>query len=101
MLELSKKIAQAVSNGKVIIGTNRSLKALKRGQARLIIAASNCSPEALQDARHYSRLSGVELRIYEGDNVSLGLACGKPFSVDMLAILDLGNPNISGVEGLR
>ncbi|MBC7218977.1 MAG: 50S ribosomal protein L30e [Hadesarchaea archaeon] len=101
MLELGKKIAQAVATGKVIIGTERSLKALKRGQAKLVIVASNCAPEALEDAQHYSRLSGVELRVYEGDNVSLGLACGKPFSVDMLVVLDPGSSNILGTEGRR
>ncbi|MEM2890003.1 MAG: 50S ribosomal protein L30e [Candidatus Hadarchaeum sp.] len=100
-VELSKKISQAVATGKVIIGTRRSLKALKSGQAKLIIVASNCAPEALEDAKYYSHLSGVELRVYGGDSTSLGLACGKPFSVDMLVVLDPGDSNILSTEGRR
>jgi large subunit ribosomal protein L30e len=100
-VELSKKIAQAIATGKVVIGTERSLKALKQGRAKLVIVAANCALEALEDAKYYASLGGAELRVYDGDSTSLGLACGKPFSVDMLAVLDPGNSNILSAEGRR
>jgi len=100
-MEASRKIAQAVATGKVIIGTDQSLRALKRGQAKLVIVASNCAREALEDAKYYSRLGGVQLRVFDGDSTSLGLACGKPFSVDMLVVLDPGSSNILSVEGRK
>lgn len=100
-MEASRRIAQAVATGNVIIGTDKSLKALKRGQAKLVIVSSNCARDTLEDAKHYSKLSNVELRIFDGDSIALGLACGKPFSVDMLAVLEPGNSNILSIEGRR
>ncbi len=100
-MEVSRKVAQAVSTGKVIMGTDKSLKALKRGQAKLAIVSSNCARETLEDVKHYTKLSGVQLHVFDGDSTSLGLACGKPFSVDMLVVLDPGNSNILSIEGRR
>lgn len=100
-MEASKKVAQAVATGKVIMGTDKSLKALKRGQAKLVIVASNCARGTLEDVKYYAKLADVRFRVFEGDSTSLGLACGKPFSVDILAVLDPGSSNILSVEGRR
>jgi len=100
-VEASRKVAQAVATGKVIMGTDKSLKALKRGQAKLVIISSNCARDTVEDAEHYSKLSNIELRVFDGDSIALGLACGKPFSVDMLAVIEPGNSNILSIEGRR
>lgn len=42
-MEVSKEILQAVSTGKVVIGSERSLKAVKTGEAKLIVTSSNCA----------------------------------------------------------
>ncbi len=100
-MEASKKVAQAVATGKVIMGTDKSLKALKRGQAKLVIVSSNCARDSLEDARHYAKLASVELRVFDGNSIALGLACGKPFSVDMLAVIEPGSSSILSIEGRR
>ncbi|MFH1821659.1 MAG: 50S ribosomal protein L30e [Methanobacteriota archaeon] len=100
-MEVSRKVAQAMVTGKVIMGTDKSLKALKRGQARLVIVSSNCARETLEDVKHYSKLADTKFHIFDGDSTSLGLACGKPFSVDMLVVLDPGSSNILSIEGHR
>ena len=100
-MEASKKVAQAVATGKVIMGTDKSLKALKRSQAKLVIVSSNCARDTLDDATYYAKLANVELRVFDGDSTSLGLACGKPFFVDMLAVIEPGSSNILTVEGQR
>lgn len=100
-MEVSRKVAQAVATGKVIVGTDKSLKALKQGQAKLVIVSSNCARDKLEDVKYYSKLSNVQLHVFNGDSTSLGLACGKPFSVDMLAVLDQGSSNILSIEGRR
>ena len=100
-MEPSRKIAQAVATGKVVIGTEKSLKAIKRGQAKLVIVASNCSRDVMDDIKHYSKLAGIQFRVFDEDSTALGLACGKPFSVNVLAVVDPGNSDILSTEELR
>ena len=92
----SREIRHAVDTGKVILGKDKSLMALKLGHAKLVIAASNCPPEVLADIRRYAGLAGTPVRIFSGDSTELGLACGKTFLVNVLAILEPGSSSILG-----
>jgi large subunit ribosomal protein L30e len=88
-----------VTTGKVILGSDKSLKALKLGQAKLVILASNC-PEAVRaDVEQYAKLANIPVHVYNGDSTELGLACGKPFLVNMVAVLDPGSSNILNIGG--
>lgn len=93
-MDVSKEIRQAVDTGKVILGTDKSRKALKLGQAKLVITASNCQSEVLDDIKHYAGLANIPVHIFAGDSAELGLAYGKPFLVSVLAILEPGSSNI-------
>ncbi len=93
-MDVSKEIRQAVDTGKVILGTDKSRKVLKLGQAKLVIVASNYQSEVLEDIKRYSGLTNTPIHIFAGDSAELGLACGKPFLVGMLAVLEPGSSNI-------
>ena len=88
MVDDSLLIKQAVDTGEVIIGARRAEKAVKKKIAKLVVTASNCPK--------YSWLSksGVRTYRFNGDSLSLGNACGKPFSVSVLAIIDPGESSI-------
>jgi large subunit ribosomal protein L30e len=96
-VEVSKEIRQAITTGKVAIGADKSLKTLKRGQVKLVIVASNCKPELRADLGHYAKLANVPVYAFGGDSGELGLACGKPFLVSVLAVVEGGNSNILGL----
>jgi large subunit ribosomal protein L30e len=96
-VEVNKEIRQAVTTGKVAIGADKSLKTLKRGQAKLVIVASNCKPELRADLEHYAKLANVPVYNFGGDSRELGLACGKPFLVSVLGVVEGGNSNILGL----
>ena len=96
-MDVNKEIRQAIATGKVLIGEDESLKTLKRGQAKLIIAASNCKPNVLADIEHYAKLANVPVRTFDGNSGELGLACGKPFLVSVLTIVEEGSSNILGL----
>ncbi|MDH5442729.1 MAG: 50S ribosomal protein L30e [Candidatus Hadarchaeaceae archaeon] len=93
-MDVSKEIRQAVDTGNVILGTDKSRKVLKIGQAKLVIVSSNCRSEVLEDIRRYSGLANIPVHIFAGDSAELGLACGKPFLVSVLAVLEPGVSNI-------
>jgi large subunit ribosomal protein L30e len=96
-VEVSKEIRQAITTGKVAIGADKSLKTLKRGQAKLIIVASNCEPDVRADIEHYAKLANLPVYNFDGDGGELGLVCGKPFLVSVLAVVEEGSSNILGL----
>lgn len=100
-MDVNKEIRQVVDTGKVILGSDKSVKAVKLGQAKLIILASNC-PEAVRaDVMHYAKLANVPVHNYVGDATALGLACGKPFLVSVMAVVDPGSSGILSVGAAK
>lgn len=100
-MEEGKEIRRAVDTGKVIFGKDKSLKALKLGHAKLVIVSSNCPREVLADVKRYAELAGIPFHIYGGDSAELGLTCGKPFLVSVLAILDPGTSGVLSIGGTK
>lgn len=96
-MDVSKEIKQAIATGKVFIGADKSLKTLKRGQVKLVIAASNCDPKLIADIEHYAKLANVHVHTFDGNSEDLGLACGKPFLVSILSVVEEGSSNILGL----
>jgi len=92
MIDIGRAIKIAESTGKVVFGERETEKAVRAGKALMIILASNCKSEFLSDSSH-----GVKTYRYNGNNMELGAACGKPFSVSALAVLDKGSSNILSV----
>jgi large subunit ribosomal protein L30e len=81
-------IKQAVDTGDVVIGTRRTEKAVKKKTAKMLVIASNC-PE-------FDWLKDIAVKVhrYKGTSLDLGAACGKPYSVSMLAVLSPGESTI-------
>lgn len=100
-MDVNREIRQALTTGKVVLGKDGSIKALKLGRAKLVILASNCPAEVREDVRYYSRLAGAAVHDYEGDSAELGLACGKPFMVSVMAVVEPGSSSILGLVGSR
>jgi large subunit ribosomal protein L30e len=81
-------IKQAVDTGDIVIGTRRTEKAVKKKTAKMLVIASNCPEFAwLKDV-------AVKIHRYKGTSLDLGAACGKPYSVSMLAVLSPGESTI-------
>lgn len=86
-----------VSTGKVILGADKSIKALKLGQAKLVILSSTCQKAIRDDVLHYAKLANIPVYLYPGDGAELGLACGKPFFVNVMVVLEPGDSNILNI----
>lgn len=98
-MDINRAIRQAVDTGKVILGSDKSVKSVKLGQAKLVILASNCPDAVRSDVEHYAKLANIPIHVYEGDSSALGLACGKPFLVSVVAVLEPGSSGIIGLRG--
>ena len=86
MIDVNRALKIAVDTGKVRFGTRQVRLTARAGKARLVVVAANC-PEDLSAL-------GAKTLAFQGTNAELGAACGKPFSVSALAIVDPGDSNI-------
>ncbi|ADB58041.1 50S ribosomal protein L30e [Archaeoglobus profundus] len=81
-----EKVLKKALKGKVYFGSKRTIKALKRGEAKLVIVSANCPKDIREKIEKYKK--NVPVLVYPGTNMELGAACGKPFSVASLAVID-------------
>ena len=88
MIDEARALKVAVDTGKVVLGARRAKRVAKERKARLVVVSSNCPDVELRG------LAGVKVHVFPGTNAELGAACGVPFSVSALAVLDPGESNI-------
>ncbi len=62
------------------------MKFLKSGRPELIIYANNIPEEKKKTLEHNAKISNIKIQEYPNDGVNLGLVCGKPFPVSVLAM---------------
>ena len=100
-----------MKSGKYVLGYRQTLKALRNGQAKLILVSGNTpqirfelsslsSTNSLvyfdrkSEIEYYAMLAKTGVHHYGGNNIELGTACGKYFRVGILAITDPGDSDI-------
>ena len=98
-MDVDRELRLATSTGKVIFGSDKTLKAVKIGKAKLAILSSNCANDLREDVDRYATLADISVHTYRGDSADLGLACGKPFLVSAMAVVDPGNSDVLGLGG--
>jgi large subunit ribosomal protein L30e len=89
MIDLGRALKTAISTGKVVFGVQQAEKAVKSGEAKLLVVSNNCPSEFLMSKTH-----NIPVHVYDGTNMDLGALAGKPFSVSAMAIIDKGTSNI-------
>jgi len=85
-MELTKMIKEKIKKGKVIIGYKTVIKSLKSDRPELVVVAANTPDDKKKMIELNAKISKVQVKEYPKDSVELGLLCGKPFSISILAI---------------
>lgn len=93
-MDIEKELSRAMLTGKVILGTDRSLKAVKRGEAKMVLLASNCPEDIAEDFMYYSKISGLKVVRLNKNSRELGTICGVPFTVSVVSVVDPGDSAI-------
>lgn len=91
MIDASRALKIAVDTGTVWFGTRRTRKAVRQGTARLVVVAANCPDTSLRTQ------TKVRVHTFPGSSLELGSACGKPFAVSAVAVVNPGESNILSV----
>ena len=94
-MDLAHALKVALQTGKVRIGLNESIDSAKSKKARLLIVAKSCKEPTLTNERRFDK---IPIYHYDGSAVELGAACGKPFPISAMAVLDPGSSAILSLE---
>lgn len=90
-MDINKALKTAVTTGKVLFGFDQTMKALSAKKAKLIIVSSNCPDKHITQIKENK---AIPFHRFSGTNIELGSACGKPFSVSVLSVLNEGESEI-------
>jgi large subunit ribosomal protein L30e len=90
MINVDRALRSSIRTGRVMLGSNKTIDAGLSGQAKLIIYAADCPAEV----RMQLETVDVPVYSYQGMGKDLGSACGKPFSVAALAVIEPGDSEI-------
>ncbi len=92
--DVNREIQKVVNSGKILIGARETMKALDGKGAKLVIHSTNC-PEKLKDEFKVMCKEGdIPLYGYHANSTELGLACGKPYSIASLCVIEVGESEI-------
>ncbi|MHA1469372.1 MAG: 50S ribosomal protein L30e [Candidatus Asgardarchaeia archaeon] len=94
MIDFSNSFKIALRTGRIILGFERTKKSIIRGNAKLVIIASNAPKDRMEELKYYAKLANVPIYIFEGSSKDLGALCGKPFMVSAMSVEEPGDSNI-------
>ena len=97
-MDIERGIRVAVDTGKVILGSKKSIQAIKLGKGELVVIAANAPKTLKDDVETYSKLSEIPVYTFDGSSVELGSICGKPFTVAVLVVQEPGDSNILTIK---
>ncbi len=81
------EIRKLLGTGKLVIGTERVIKGLKRGEITKVLITSNCPEDVKEDITNYAKISKAEVVQLKIPNDEMGVVCKKPFSISVAGIM--------------
>ena len=95
-MDLSRQLKNAIATGNLRFGQRQAIDACSRGEAKVVILAANC-PTDFTDELHANHPEVTKFRSGMV-NRELGIACGKPFAVSTISIIDAGDSELLQLE---
>ena len=95
-MDVNRALRTAVTTGKVLLGGDQTKKAIAAGNAKLVVISAN-HPET-DTIKTAAKGKAVPVYEFPGRGTELGPACGKPFPVGVLTVLDPGSSDILGLK---
>lgn len=94
-MDLAHALKVALQTGTVKVGVHEAMESAQAKKARLLIVATSCPEKKLTGERKFEK---IPIYHYEGTAVELGAACGKPFPISALAVIDPGSSALLTLE---
>ena len=84
IVDVNEEIKKLVATPKAIVGTDKTLKAMRSGNLTKIFLAKNVKDSTRKDIEAYSKVENIEVIQLILGNDELGTICKKPFSISVL-----------------
>jgi len=94
MEAIKKELELAIKTGKIKYGYRNTLRALHKGDAKIVIIARNIPKDMKAVIAYLSALGNVPIVFFPGNAKELGEACKRPHIISSLVILDPGTSQI-------
>jgi len=95
-MDLSRQLKNAIATGNLLFGQRQAKDACASGEAKMIILAANCPENYTTELR--AAHPEVTMHRARMVNRELGIACGKPFSVSTITVLDAGDSDLMALD---
>lgn len=93
-MDVNRALRNAATTGKIHLGLNESLRAILEKKAKLVVVSANAPETAVAQVNAAAEKVKVPVYTYQGKNTELGPACGKPFSVAVLTVVEAGDSDV-------
>ncbi len=94
LADLNNDVRLAVDTGKISFGHREVLRAINSSSAKAVIVATKGKKSLIEDVNHVCKVAGIRIINFKGSSLELGTVCGKPYSVNSLAVISEGNSNL-------
>jgi len=81
------EIRKLLAAHRLVIGSERTLKALRSGKLSKVFLSATCSPMAEESIKKYAGIAGVEVKKLYLPSDEVGVLCKKPFAISVLGVL--------------
>ncbi|MBS3166952.1 ribosomal L7Ae/L30e/S12e/Gadd45 family protein [Candidatus Woesearchaeota archaeon] len=78
-------LKEIMKKEKVIIGTERTIKAMKNNKVKNVLISNNCNELTKKEIIHLAKISDIKVEILSVPNQEVGLLCKKPFAISVLS----------------
>ena len=91
-MDIARQLKQGINTGKLVFGQRQTSSHCSKGDAKLVLVAANCPESFINDLRNSH--PSVPIHQVTMVNRQLGAACGKPFPISSLCIIDEGQSEL-------
>jgi len=81
-----EELKKGLKEGKLIIGTKRTIKSVRKDEVSKVFLANNCPEMIKEDILHYCKITDIPVETLSFDCGELGNVCKKPFYVSVVGI---------------
>jgi len=85
--DIVTELRKLLTDKKLIIGKDRTLKNLKTGKVSKVFVSVNCPSDWKEDLKYYCGFANIELKELTYPNDELGTICKKPFSISVMGVM--------------
>jgi large subunit ribosomal protein L30e len=76
-------LKKAIKEKKLIMGSERTIKTLKKGEAKEIFISKNCPELLRKQVKNYAEISNIAINELKESNEEIGIICKKPFAINL------------------